>query len=332
MAQQFLDQLPMVRSGELPKGAECMICQEEYGMVLSDNGVLEHPVLLPCLHHVGSECIATWLSPEGGPGNSCPMCRTVFFPAQIREYDDEDDGDDDDEDDDEESDYNDEDESEAWNRGDDGEEGDGPERSEDESISMDGRAQTPMTILAVFQRLASRTINTPTHEELEERDGQEWFERWPLLTSQQIEDSEIRARQALLRPPPSGSMHRSPPEAYSPPADLESRVAELASAYRTMAFRETLLYLDLMKAGARMPPLELHYRALSAQHEEVLLWEMGQRGAFSAAQVIPGHMAMTNRESWYVHRMKGEVYNYEQSPTHRRAYWATDLRLKIDVE
>ena len=242
MAQRFLDQLPKAHSGELPNGAECMICREEYGTGISDDGVIEHAVLLPCLHHVGSDCITTWLSPDDGPGNSCPMCRTVFFPAQFRHHDDEDEDSQDDF-----SDEDDEDGSEGGNDDDDGVAGD---ESDDAEDRIDGREPTPMTILTVFQNLASSSVITPLRQEIEGQDGQEWFERWPLLerwplpTRQQIEDSQKRARQALSTPPVSGFLQRSPP-IYAPPPDMEFRATELAAAYRTMAFRETLLYLNL---------------------------------------------------------------------------------------
>ena len=87
MAQRFLDSLPKVREETLPSDAECMICREKYGTVPSDNGIIEHAVLLPCLHHVGSECIAIWLSPRDLPGNSCPLCRTPFFQVHLHYYD-----------------------------------------------------------------------------------------------------------------------------------------------------------------------------------------------------------------------------------------------------
>ena len=321
MAQQFLDQLPKIRRGELPNGAECMICQEQYGTVPSDNGVIEHAVRLPCLHHVGSECIAIWLSSETRLGNSCPMCRTVFFPAELAAYDSED------EDEDYEGEYSDGDDEDDDDEMDDdeaGEDGDGPEEAEDRT---DGREQTPMTLLAAYQNARSPPLNTSSTREME---GQRWFERWPLPTSQQTEDSQKRARQALMSPPPSGFMNRSLAQTYLPPTDLESKVTELASAYRTVAFRETLLYLNLKEAGARIPMLQSPHRGLSAHQEEVLLWELGQRGAFRGTPVRPGHMAMTNRELWYVHRSKGEVYTYEIPPAGGRGYWATDLGPQMD--
>ena len=319
MAQEFLNQLPKVQDGELPEGAECMICQEQYGTVLSDNGVLEHALLLPCLHHVGSECIATWLKPDDGPGNSCPMCRTIFFPERPRDYEDEEEDEDEDEDDDEDdesnnSDEDDEDDDEAWDDDEDGEEVD----------------EAPVTILAAFQRVRSSIVNTPTREETEGQDGREWFQHWPSPTSQYFEDSLKYARQALLRPLPSGLIHGIPLHSYSPPVDFEFSVEDLASAYRTLAFRETLLYLYLKEAGARIPPLEFPHRGLSAQHAEALLWELGQRGAFSVTYVKPGHLAMTNRQSWYVHRAKGEVFTYEIPPARGQAFWSTDLELDVE--
>ena len=81
-----------------------------------------------------------------------------------------------------------------------------------------------------------------------------------------------------------------------------------------MALKETLLFLDLKEAGARIPRLSLPHKGLSARQEEVLLWDLGQWGAFSGTHDGPEHMEMTNPQPYYVHRAKGEVYNYERSP------------------
>lgn len=331
MAQQFLDRLPRVQDGKLPAGAECMICRERYGTFPSDNGIVEHAVLLPCCHHVGSECIAIWLSPETRLGDSCPLCRTVLLHHQTADYDDEDE---DDEDDDEEDGGNDEgdeeggqnessdhDEEDEEDSDEGGEGGVGPEEAED---SMNGSEQAPMTVRSAFQLSTYSYFNHSPGDKQDGWDGQEWFERWGIPTRQQYADSEKRARQTLSNPHPSGLLQRSS-RTYSPPADFDRRVRELASAYRTMAFRETLLYLNLEEAGARIRPLESPHKGLSAHHEAMLLWELGQRGAFKETQVRPGHMAMTNRQSWYVHRAKGEVYTYERSPAIGRGYWSTDL-------
>ena len=266
MAQHFLNELAKVRLPDVPEDAECMICQEKYGTVPSDNGVLEHAVLLPCHHHVGSECIATWLSPNDGPGNSCPLCRTLFFHAPSRDYSDDEEEDEDDEGERDEED--DEDGDEDLNDDDGGENDDGREDAEDR---RDEREDTTTTIPDGFRIVESSSVNTPSPEKIDGQDGQEWFERWPSPTGQQIEDSQKRARQALLRPPPSGFMQGVSLQVQLPPADLELRVKKLASAYRTMPFRETLLYLNLREIGTRIPPLEFPHRDLSARQEEALL-------------------------------------------------------------
>ena len=328
MAQRFLDQLLKVRKDELPSGAECMICREEYGTVPSDNGTIEHAVSLPCGHHVGSECIAIWLSPGDGLGNSCPLCRTVFFPSYLRDIDEDDDDYDDEGDEDgasDSSEENNEGESEQENENSGGQDQDGA-----------GDQQAPMTVLAAFQRIATSSMPipalAPAREAANTQSGHEWFQLWPLPTHQQIEDYQKRAQQAVLRPHPTGFLQSDSPQPHPTPTELGSKVASLASAYRTMAYRETLLYLNLTKAGARMPPLGTPHNGLTAQQEEALLWELGQRGAFSARQVRPGRMAMTNRQAWYVHRSNGEVYTYETTPASGWGYWSTGLDFGLREE
>lgn len=248
MAQEFLTRLPRVRSEELPNGAECMICMEEYGAFPSNNGVIEHAVLLPCLHTVGSECIATWLSPTRR-GNSCPLCRTVFFPAQVFDFHDEfsdgdddeldEDGDEDDEDGNNEEEYGDEEDEDGNEEG--NEEGDGDDGGEagDAEDRTDGRAQT-MNILATVQRVGSYFLNTPYGTETKHQDGQEWFTRWPLATSQQIGDCENSAQWVPLRLPPIRSVQRSLLQTCSPPADWKSRVE--SSLLPILQWRSEKLY------------------------------------------------------------------------------------------
>ena len=314
MAQQFLNELPKVRNEDLADGAICMICREEYGTIASDNGVIEHAVLLPCLHQVGSECIARWLSPKDGPGNSCPMCRRFFFPAYNEDYDDE-------EDDEGGDDFViHESENHPLDTDDDDDE---LPPLEPEPVLTDDSEGIPLTLLEAFERLASTSVETPTSEEPEGQDSPAWFERWPLPTTQQVNDSLQRARQELLKPPPRLFGQFNTPPTPTPPPDLEQRATTLASAYRTTAFRETLLYLDFNAAGARIPPLEFPHRGLSVYQEEMLLWEMGQRGAFRGTNAYQG---LTNRQMWARRRGKGEVFVYQcYFAGGRDGYWSTDL-------
>ena len=142
MAQRFLEQLAAIPKAKLPKDAECMICKEEYGTVPSDNGTIEHAVLLPCSHHVGSECIAIWLSPMNGPGNSCPLCRTPFFETDVRYHDDSDyDSDEsdfsDEHEDEEDEEGDEEDEENGDGNGEENEEKDGGDKENDEEKRED---------------------------------------------------------------------------------------------------------------------------------------------------------------------------------------------------
>ncbi|CAF9909489.1 transcription initiation factor IIB [Imshaugia aleurites] len=82
MSQDFLTELlsdsnTQTRSDQ-HQHHTCMICLEKYNTTNLSTGTLEREIRLPCSHEVGSACIATWLKTH----NKCPLCRTVFFPAQ----------------------------------------------------------------------------------------------------------------------------------------------------------------------------------------------------------------------------------------------------------
>ena len=63
-----------------------MICQEQYGTVTND-GILEHLVRLPCDHVLGNDCIEKW--PYDNDQNTCPYCRKELFPSTLLESEDE---------------------------------------------------------------------------------------------------------------------------------------------------------------------------------------------------------------------------------------------------
>ena len=86
MTIQFLEQLPRIPPGDLPAGSSRMICLSAYGTQSAENPTIESPVRLPCTHHVGLDCIKTWILTETMARNSCPYCRQSFFPAPPRSY------------------------------------------------------------------------------------------------------------------------------------------------------------------------------------------------------------------------------------------------------
>lgn len=69
-----------VYSGEVEP--ECGICKMQYRLHPANDSEAkpEQPIMLPCKHILGEGCLQEWLSPHGGAGNSCPLCRTKFFP------------------------------------------------------------------------------------------------------------------------------------------------------------------------------------------------------------------------------------------------------------
>ena len=91
MAEAFIDGLPRVDLASLPNESTCMICLIPYGNDTENSSTLETAVRLPCGHHIGADCIHTWLSPNKAAKNSCPYCRTEFWELESNdESDDED--------------------------------------------------------------------------------------------------------------------------------------------------------------------------------------------------------------------------------------------------
>jgi len=83
MAFEFLKTLPKISTNDLPADSKtCIICTDEYNTAPSPSKPAEHPVQLPCLHIIGANCIAKWLTERS---NSCPYCRREFFPRALPE-------------------------------------------------------------------------------------------------------------------------------------------------------------------------------------------------------------------------------------------------------
>lgn len=77
MAGRFLGQLRTAPYEDLTDKS-CPICTEDYNKLDRYGDLIEHAVVLPCNHIIGSACIGTWLSPLQG-NNTCPHCRKVLF-------------------------------------------------------------------------------------------------------------------------------------------------------------------------------------------------------------------------------------------------------------
>ncbi|MCJ1450230.1 hypothetical protein MMC28_000559 [Mycoblastus sanguinarius] len=89
MVEEFLDSLPDICKCDLPEeDRQCAVCLQEYCCLYEyltgplNEGTSERAVRLPCNHVIGFDCIVEWLSPYKEAKNTCPYCRSEFFPAQ----------------------------------------------------------------------------------------------------------------------------------------------------------------------------------------------------------------------------------------------------------
>ena len=74
--ETFLESLPFLSLTDLPANdQDCPVCVEAYSQLS------ESPVLLPCNHIIGKDCLTKWVnsSVRNANNNSCPTCRAVLF-------------------------------------------------------------------------------------------------------------------------------------------------------------------------------------------------------------------------------------------------------------
>ena len=289
MAQQFINTLPEAR--DLPPDSTCMICLELYSANPAKDSTAESAVLLPCGHHVGAKCISNWLLREGA--NSCPHCRAKFFTARPRPY---------------------------MEHG---------VMTVGNSNVRDRDERYPSRYIRSYPDLdeASESLREIAHRideaggPMEEREGR----RSSMAGG---ERSRHGGRQGHLREIYDHFLHRSPQEyaeildaaryierpdryRYSPEVFIE-RIGCLATSFRLLPFRETLLYMHLYEyLGARIPRLETPFRGLSARQQEALFLELERRGAFNRVHhAYYRYRDGSNRERWRLHREKhGEVWS-----------------------
>ena len=75
---KFVSDLPNPKMTDLrDEQKTCHICMEPF----TDGVLKELPVLLPCGHIFGKDCMIKWLSSNGDKSpRSCPMCRAELLP------------------------------------------------------------------------------------------------------------------------------------------------------------------------------------------------------------------------------------------------------------
>lgn len=318
MAQQFLDGLPKLNSEDLAAESSCMICLEAYGNETEGKGTMEDAVRLPCGHDVGAACIRIWLSLEKEVKNSCPACRMIFYPAQPRPYMEHGAFE-------EEVEEEEEEEDDDWHgaRG----RANHPHRANPGAFFLD-----VLRMVGQAGRPPQEGEEVPHMEagEVNERDRiRSWWPEFFETTTAQYEESIRSARAVVTTPrvaPAGANMDYWSPYPYlqlsvSEPINpeeidtqhLDKVVQALATAFRTLSFRESLVYSILrdLGAGARLPSrIEDDLRPLRAEQEEALFREMERRGAFPERDFARQYTGLTNRERWRVHREEdGETWN-----------------------
>ncbi len=303
MAQDFLEGLAKLSVYELPTDSMCMICLNAYSTQSLDNN--DDPVRIPCNYHVGFECISIWLSPDKTAQNTCPYCRARFFPAQPRPYMEHDL-------------MNNEldqlDDATAARLNDEFDQLVDRARAARSNNELDGATAPGRVTLEMTRRIGQ--IGSPGDDPAEdERSGDldDFYGHFFQRTAQQYQESLQRAR-AILTPIWQLSL-QSPADASSTQHHTEARetdIADLANSFRTLPFREAILYVRLGNYGARgLPPLPETVLDLTREQEEALFLELESRGAFTSDDDRPDYVGLSNRDKWQLHRERdGEVWNF----------------------
>lgn len=229
----FLNHLPKVPETELRKDSCCMICHRDYGTDSADVAVV-----LPCKHHVGLECISTWLSIPHK--NSCPMCRRVFF------------------------------------------------RLIDEDS------------VEAYRREVVRRVGLPPQER--HAQPRTWYHYFVEAAAEQYHESLTQAREFFAR----NSLETLVPDQE----DLEHHITNRATAFRTLAVREMIMYIDFSHNGDIPPLVGPITGPLNANQMEALFQGLRRRGAlqFGSHEPIVG---LSDRDVWLLHREAGECYTTE---------------------
>ena len=260
------------RAHGLPANSACIICHEPYSAEPWRGSTAEVALLLPCNHHVGSECLSAWISEDNG--NTCPVCRTRIFnhdrffqlppPRDISEYSDLYDPD--------------------------GIMRDVARRIEQAGGPLDDRSRLSSSAAGGGQSLTERETIFRRFEPFFYRTP-EWHAR-----------SFRVARAIAPTPAPPAPGYERFQQVYRS-ISLESEIESLARSFRLLAFRETLLYTRLKMDGAQLPQIQVPYWGLNAEAQEALFLEIERRGAFNRLyHVYQQYVEGNSRERWRLHR------------------------------
>ena len=139
-----------------------------------------------------------------------------------------------------------------------------------------------------------------------------WYSYFVEAAAEQYQESLIRARAFLIRNCPGrDEVEREERfrSSYSGPEEMESHIANQATAFRTLAVREMMLYIEFGRDG-NLPPLMGPVRGpLNAEQLEALFRELEMRGAFDIdLHPFRHYDGLTNHQMWLLHREEGESF------------------------
>ncbi len=139
------------------------------------------------------------------------------------------------------------------------------------------------------------------------------YDYFVQAAAEQYQESLIRARVFVV----GGFAERG----HETLEELRSLTASQATAFRTLAVREMILY-NVFRREAGLPPLEGHIRGpLNEEQLEALFQELRRRGAFEIdLHPFEHYHGLTDREMWTLHRDEGESYSTQEG-----GFWSLSL-------
>ena len=139
-----------------------------------------------------------------------------------------------------------------------------------------------------------------------------WYGYFVEAAAEQYQESLTRSRAFLVRNSPGRDEAQREERfrsSYPTPEDMESHIANQATAFRTLAVREMLLYFEFGRDGV-FPPLVGPIRGpLNAEQLDALFRELQRRGAFEPdLHPFEHYEGLTDQQMWFLHREEGESY------------------------
>ena len=175
-----------------------------------------------------------------------------------------------------------------------------------------------------YEREIVRRVGQPPEEGQAPSDMTSWYSYFVEAAAEQYEESLTQARTLLASRLPGRDEFERVENLRSfqaqPSGEIDWRIANQATTFRTLAIRDVFLYLEFGRDG-NCPPLSEPIRPLNGEQMEALFQELRRRGAFEPSlHPFPHYEGLTDREMWLLHREEGESYT-----TSEGGFWGVML-------